>query len=221
MGTLKIGNRKIEYVVRKSADSKYAHLRLSPNLRLEVTLPSNSRVEVNQILKKKRRWIETKIAEMLRSRRIFDSNRLLYKGVYHRIARGSMSTKRVRVNSGKIILPPGNRADWKELVRIWMADQTRKLVSRRLRYFADQFGVSFNGFSVQSTRKWAYCMKDGKIVFNSQLVALPRELADYVILHEITHLEEFNHSKRFKYKLASICPDFKDREIALKQFIAY
>jgi hypothetical protein len=48
---------------------------------------------------------------------------------------------------------------------------------------------------------------------------LPRELADYVILHELSHLKELNHSRRFKYELASICPDFKEKEAMLKRFI--
>jgi len=217
--TLKIGNRRIKYIVRKSSDSKYAQLKLKPNLRLEVTIPSNSRVRASQVLRKKRKWVETKLNEMLGSRKVFDSDRLLYRGVYHRIAFAS-SMKRIRVNAGKIILPPNDGGQWKELVKNWMVDQTRRLVDSRLKHFTKELGISFNDFAVQDTRKWAFCTRDGRVVFNSQLIALPQKLADYVILHEITHLDEFNHSKRFKYKLASVCPDFKERELMLKQFIA-
>lgn len=70
------------------------------------------------------------------------------------------------------------------------------------------------------TKKWAYCKRDGRLVFNWQLIALPRELADYVVLHEVTHLSEFSHSNRFKRKLALICPDFREKEAMLKRYIA-
>jgi predicted metal-dependent hydrolase len=47
---------------------------------------------------------------------------------------------------------------------------------------------------------------------------LPRELADFVVLHEISHLREFNHSRRFRYTLATLCPDFKEKEATLKRY---
>jgi predicted metal-dependent hydrolase len=196
MGTIRIGNRRIKYNVRKSPDSKYAQLKLKPNLQLEVTIPLDSRIKVSQILKKKRRWIESKSSEILGSRKILDSNRLLYRGAYHRIA-FSGSTNRIRTNGSKIILPANNGGDWKALISDWMEAQTRRMVSRRLAHFATELGVSPKGVAVQSTKKWAYCTRSGRLVFNSQLIALPQELSDYVILHEI-----------------------KDRVTMLKQFIA-
>jgi predicted metal-dependent hydrolase len=220
MAVFVLGNRKIRYVVRKAPDSKYAQLKLTPNHPLEVIVPVRQKINVKQLLKKKRKWIESKFDEMLKSKKIFDSRRLLYRGTYHNVIFGSALTKRIRVSAGKIILPPSNGMDWKEIVKNWMRHQTKRLVDKRLNHYTHQLGLSFANFSVRDTRKWAYCTRDGKVVFNSQLIALPQELADYVILHEITHLEEFNHSKRFRYKLASICPDFKERELMLKQFVA-
>jgi predicted metal-dependent hydrolase len=220
MNTINLGNRKVNYVIKESRDSRYAQLRIKPNLCLEVTIPTESKIDVQQLLKKKRRWIENKLGEILSSKKIFDSRRVLYRGVYRRIAFHNSTTRRIRVNGAEIIFPSTNLINWRPLVKDWMARQTRGLVHRRLNHFADVFNFSFNEFAVEDTKKWGYCTKDGKMVFNSQLIALPQQLADYVVLHEITHLQEFNHSKRFKYKLASVCPDFKDRELMLKQFIA-
>jgi hypothetical protein len=101
----------------------------------------------------------------------------------------------------------------------WMRSQTRRFLQRRLQAYSRQFGLILNGFLVQDTKKWGHCTKDRRLVFNGQLIALPRELADYVVLHEITHLGEFNHSAKFKYKLASICPDFREKEAMLKRFL--
>jgi hypothetical protein len=56
-------------------------------------------------------------------------------------------------------------------------------------------------------------------VFNWQLIALPKELIEYVIDHEIAHLLEFNHSTNFHKRLASLCPNFRERENMLKNII--
>ena len=48
---------------------------------------------------------------------------------------------------------------------------------------------------------------------------MPSDLADYVVLHEISHLREFNHSRGFRYALASLCPDFKEKEAMLKRYV--
>ena len=53
-------------------------------------------------------------------------------------------------------------------------------------------------------------------MFNWQLIALPKELIEYVINHEITHLLEFNHSTNFHKRLVALCPDFREKENVLK-----
>ena len=73
--------------------------------------------------------------------------------------------------------------------------------------------------AIADIKKWAHCTRDGDLVFNWQLIGLPRNLADYVILHETVHLKEFNHSKKFRYRLARGCPNFKEKESMLKKFM--
>ena len=126
----------------------------------------------------------------------------------------------MRIDRGKIVLPNYANLNLKQVLKDWMKQQTEGFVEKKLVQFRKRFHLSAGGFSVRDTRKWAYCTRDKRIVFNSQLIALPSQLGDYIILHELAHIKEFSHSKRFKYVLASICPDFKERELALKRFIA-
>jgi hypothetical protein len=123
-----------------------------------------------------------------------------------------------RIGDDRIVLPY-NSAGREKALKHWMRSQTRRFLQRRLQAYTRQFRLSLNGFSVQDTKKWGHCTKDRRLVFNEQLIALPRDLADYVVLHEITHLGEFNHSAKFRHKLASICPDFREKEAMLKRFL--
>ncbi len=142
-------------------------------------------------------------------------------GLAVRTLRGfDSATRHVRIDKRKIILPTYANINLKQVLKDWMKQQTESLVEKRLAQFKKRFHLSASGFSVRDTRKWAYCTRDKIIVFNPQLIALPSELSDCVIMHELAHLREFSHSKRFKYVLASVCPDFRERELALKRFIA-
>ncbi len=198
---LHLGSREIDYTVSESPESKHIQLKLRPDFGLEVTIPSDSEINVDTILRKKAKWIEKKCDELQNSKRIFNGNKVLYKGEYR----------------DTISLMSGESSD---SLKEWMSRETEKLVKERLADFEKKLNFSHNGFLVRDMKKWGYCTKDGRLVFSWQLIALPEELSDYVILHELAHLKAFNHSKRFKYTLASFCPDFREREALLKQFIS-
>ena len=220
MGTLRVDGRAIKYFVRRRPRGKSIYLRMKPNLELDISIPLRFKVDVRAILRKKRDWIKKKCAEVANSVKMFDGKRVLYKGTYHRLVTAKPTDRMVMVRDRKIVLPVGDGVELKQALKQWMRSETEKLVRGRLASHSRRYRLSANGFSVRDTKKWAYCTKTGDLVFNWQIAGLPLDLADYVILHEMIHLKEFNHSRRFKYELASVCPDFKEREAMLKRFVA-
>lgn len=95
---------------------------------------------------------------------------------------------------------------------------TRKLVKSRLGYFNQFYNLKYNKISVrnQSTR-WGSCSSSGNLNFNYRLALLPSELADYVIVHELCHRQEMNHSQRFWDLVARAIPDYKKHIKTLKK----
>jgi len=220
MGTLKVDGRAIKYFVRRRPHGKSIYLRMKPNLELDISIPLRFKVDVRAILRKKRDWIKKKCVEMANSVKMFDGKRVLYRGAYHRLVTVRSTRRKVRVWNGKIALPICDGTGLKQALKQWMKRETEKIVRRGLANYGKKYRLSVNGFSVQDTRKWAYCTKTGSLAFSWQLAGLPPDLTDYVILHEMIHLKEFNHSRRFKYELASVCPDFREKEAMLKRFVA-
>jgi predicted metal-dependent hydrolase len=212
------GNEEIRYIVRKNPDSKYVQLKLRPNLELEVTIPSERPVDVKRILWKKRDWIERKYQEMAAKRKIFDGRQVLYKGAQYKIA-FKRRVKRAQVSSKSIMLPLHDAEEPQAALKRWMGNETKKFVQRKVGNYRSRIRLSSGDFSVGDITKWAYCTRSRHIVFNWRLISLPRELADYVVLHEICHLKEFNHSLSFRYALASLCPDFKEKEAMLRRYV--
>jgi predicted metal-dependent hydrolase len=64
--------------------------------------------------------------------------------------------------------------------------------------------------------RWGSCSRRGTVSLNWRLWLCPEFVTDYVILHELAHLSEMNHSKRFWTKVSDLCPDFERAEAWLK-----
>ena len=92
-------------------------------------------------------------------------------------------------------------------------------VKRRIEELNLAYGFAFKRVGVrnQSTR-WGSCSRRGNLSFNYRILFLDPHLADYLVVHELCHLREFNHSKRFWGLVAETIPDFKEARKALRKF---
>jgi predicted metal-dependent hydrolase len=85
-------------------------------------------------------------------------------------------------------------------------------------YYAQKIGVSFNGITIRCQRtRWGSCSSKGNLNFNCLLVLLPDEIIDSVVVHELCHLKQMNHSPKFYAEIEKILPDYKIRREWLKQ----
>lgn len=89
---------------------------------------------------------------------------------------------------------------------------TLDLVKERLAFFNQQYGWQYGRISVRNQNsRWASCSSKKNLNFNYRLCLLPADLADYIIVHELCHLTEMNHSARFWALLARAVPDYKSK----------
>jgi predicted metal-dependent hydrolase len=218
---LTIGNKQIPYYVQRGTNSKYIRLKFTKNLELEITLPEKSDIDVEIVLRKKRTWIERKYHILSNRKCVFDNRHVLYRGTYLDVCRAPSNSDEpgVIIQDNKVIVRTnGRERNYLLALRDWMKTETTKCVTKKLEKYTQRFGINFRNVYVKTTKQWGYCTSDRDLIFNWQLIALPDALADYVILHELAHLLEFNHSKRFRVTLASMCPDFKERRDELNYF---
>jgi predicted metal-dependent hydrolase len=218
-GTFIVGRQEIKYYVTEQPNSKNVRLKLKPGLALEVSLPKGSRIDVESLLRKKRNWISKKSEEIANSRQVFDGKRLLLGGVPYAAEFSASKQSGVSIGVNKVVISCTDDQDAKVALNDWMRDETKRLVQERLVQNGSKLGLKVDNFTVTDLKKWGHCTRDGKLAFNWQLAGLPVDLVDYVVLHELVHLREFNHSGRFKRVLASVCPDYREREAALKLFV--
>ncbi|MCF7794913.1 M48 family metallopeptidase [Patescibacteria group bacterium] len=94
---------------------------------------------------------------------------------------------------------------------------TRKIVESKVDKYSKELGVKYKKISIRNQKtRWGSCSKEANLNFNYKIILLAEHLQDYIIIHELCHLKELNHSKRFWDLVASICPDYKKHRRELK-----
>ncbi len=108
--------------------------------------------------------------------------------------------------------PPFTEAEVRELAR-----QALEFLPERVAYFASIMGVSYGTITVRNQlTRWGSCSSRGNLSFNCVLALCPREVADYVIIHELCHRIHMNHSPAFWQQVEKYCPDYKAHRAYLK-----
>jgi len=91
-------------------------------------------------------------------------------------------------------------------------------ISKRVRFHADRIGVSYNRITIRSQHtRWGSCSSKGNINFNCLLMLMPPEVRDYVVVHELCHRKEMNHSPAFWLEVEQVFPNYREAKKWLKE----
>lgn len=97
--------------------------------------------------------------------------------------------------------------------------QARERLQQRTAYFAQLMGVSYGKITIKETKtRWGSCSTKGNLNFHWKLVLMPPEILDYMVVHELAHRKEMNHSPAFWAEVERILPDYRKRRRWLKCF---
>ncbi len=110
-----------------------------------------------------------------------------------------------KINSNQKYLSPAERR------RLYLKhkEEARVFIRKKAEYFSDFYGFKFNRIAIRDQKTcWGSCSRRANLNFNYKIMFLPEYLADYVIAHEICHLQEMNHSRRFWDLLEKSIPDY-------------
>jgi predicted metal-dependent hydrolase len=179
----------LEVEVRVSQRARRARIVVAPGKPLQVVVPRRPRVDVDALLDGHRDWIARHVSRWEAAPRLgLDGS--------------------VWIEGAQVALPP-RVADAAALER-WYRREARRLLEPVLSREADRLGLGYASVSIRAQRtRWGSCSSRGALSFNWRLTMAPPHVLEYVAVHELCHLRESNHSKRFWSHLGSARPGWR------------
>ena len=101
---------------------------------------------------------------------------------------------------------------------IALAEEALKVIPERVEYFAKVIGVTYGKITIRNQKtRWGSCSSKGNLNFNCLLMLAPSEVLDYVVVHELCHRKQMNHSKAFWLEVDKVLPNYKEVRKWLKE----
>ncbi|MBV8658622.1 MAG: M48 family metallopeptidase [Burkholderiales bacterium] len=213
----RIGGRDIPVLLRRSA-RRSVGLLIRPE-GLTVTLPNRFPLhQLDGVLRDKAAWIIDKldqVAQLPRAAQLMDGAEVPWLGE-PRVLR--IGQTRGAVTGDELRLTAHDAAGIPVALTKLMRREARSFLAERLAQWASRMQLRYSEFKLSSAgTRWGSCSSAGVIRLNWRLMQAPLPVIDYVIIHELCHLVELNHSARFWALVAAVCPDWKVKRDWLKQ----
>jgi hypothetical protein len=124
---------------------------------------------------------------------------------------------RIEYNSKLMAMPRISKKEQKNEY-LKNKNKVKKIVEERLEYFNKFYNFKWNKITVRNQKtRWGSCSKKGNLNFNYKIAFLSNIQTDYIVVHELCHLKEFNHGKRFWNLVALTVSNYKEIRVSLKQ----
>jgi len=202
---------------------KTVALIVTPDGQLEVRAPRQiTRRQIEAIVAEKSDWVEkqqerARIAkEKYKPRPLAEGSRLWFLGKSHALHLTAAGPARVHLITG-FNLPENALPNAESLLIAWYRLQARKVITNRVEHFAGLYHLTYRSIRITSAQtRWGSCSRQNALSFTWRLVMAPMEIIDYIIVHELSHVIEKNHSKQFWNQVEFMLPEYKSRRKWLK-----
>jgi predicted metal-dependent hydrolase len=185
--------------------------------------------EIEAAIAEKSRWIRTKRREWheWREKRrlpeiVFADGAVLpYLGASVTVRlRAETATTRFDIVRSELhlALPHGaSESQIRDAVQSWLQSEATRIFDERIARFGDRISPKYSGWRLSSARsQWGSCTHDGRVRLNWRLVHFALPVIDYVVAHELAHLQELNHSPRFWRAVEQLLPGFETARDEIK-----
>ena len=215
MSTLR--REQIAYTVRRSDRARRVRVTVESG-RVEVVLPRRAPVSAaGDAVTEFDGWIRRRLAEAQRTRSLVAArgDTVPYLGRSLTLLAQPGRT-RVHRRGDVLLVPDGDARD--RAIERWYRRSAREEIGPRLDRACATAGLAYSRLTIRGQRtRWASCSTSGAMSFNWRLLLAPAEVLDYVVWHEVCHLQVMDHSPRFWALLQRFCPDYRDRSAWLRR----
>ena len=188
-------------IIRTSRRSKSISLKIR-NGELEISCPYNtSEIFLKNLIERKKEWINKNIDRSRKNHKKIDqiSNGFItFKGLVLQLIYKKSNFERITVEDNELKIFYSEKSKSRQLIIEWLKLQANNFLRARLSFLSKRISIEFNSLTIKSyTARWGSCNIKGDIFLNWKLIMLPESVIDYVLIHELAHINVPNHSKEF------------------------
>jgi predicted metal-dependent hydrolase len=229
--TITLSGKTLHYSIRYSKRAKFVSLSVGARSGVVAIIPHRLMgvdIPIESLLQAKARWIFRKLDHISKRNTDYSGpsfthgERLPFVGrelflVVHRVDQKEAQVQLVASDMVLSLPHETNDRHIKELVVGWYKWMAKSLIPERVEELNRPLQLQFHSISVRDqSSRWGSCSRKGTLSFNWRLILLPSKVMDYLIIHELAHLQEMNHSKRFWDLVGKLCPAYMESEMWLK-----
>ncbi len=215
------------YTLRRSFRARRVRLEVGQQTGLTVIVPRSYRISsIPGLLKSKERWISRNLARFSQSQPVFALRKLKSGDTLPYLGRDLEVTKQENHHNQDITLDGNKLAISPELfdngllepaLEQWYRTEAAKLIYDIAEKLSYKTGIGYRRISIRGQKtRWGSCSRKKNLSFNWKLIMAPEPVVEYVVIHELLHLREMNHSKRFWELVAQYCPGWREKKKWLK-----
>lgn len=213
-------------LIRSKKRRKTLSLQIKEDGKVILSAPYSTPIgELKRFLNEKRTWIVQKVSERERAigenRKTFlPGERFLFLGESYplEIREPDHREPPLKLSSGKFILGQEYTDRAKNLFIDWYKREAMETIAERAAYYSHRLHLFPKGIRITNARSlWGSCSGENRLSFSWRIILAPMAVVDYILIHELVHLKEKNHSKRFWKFLESILPGYRDQRLWLKR----
>jgi len=212
---------KIDKIVR--SNRKTVALIVTQDATLVVRAPVFTPMEhIERLVSKKSSWIRQKIAEVIKrpkplAKEFVGGEGFLYLGKLYKLHIVDDASLIIELKD-RLYISKNSLPQARQVIVQWYKEEALKIIRKRCAWYAKITGYKPASVKITNAQKrWGSCGPKGTLNFSWRLIMAPVEVVDYLVVHELVHIEQPDHSKLFWTKVKSILPDYQMREKWLKQ----
>jgi predicted metal-dependent hydrolase len=223
-GAVSIRGHEVSYAVVRSTRARRLRLRIGPSLVTQIIVPSGQRIPaIPPLLESNADWIVRQMERLTPEPAhavLADGAELPYLGEIYRLSVLRQSSGHsVQLHRGELVVAVAGdgRDHLAAVLEGWYRGQARDVLVRRSDHWAREMGTTYERLTVKDQRtRWGSCSRLGNLSFSWRLVIAPMPVLDYVVIHELAHRFELNHSPSFWQCVERFCPDRRAHQAWLR-----
>lgn len=216
---------QIKYnIIRKNV--KRARIKVSFDMCVTAIVPFYYTAnKIDKLIHEKSSWINKTVLRLkknYKSIELSENEILLFGEKFKFEPNPSLKNKVMTYSNTKVIKSGHDLINNRELLVVWYKHLANKFIKQRVSEIANKNELDFNRLFIRDQKtKWGTCSSGRNLSFNWRLILCPKNVLDYLIVHELAHLNEMNHAARFWQTVAGLYPEYEKAKKWLKEYESF